>query len=141
MSAPALAPFTADRDTGPFFAAAAEGRLVYRACLDCGRGLNPPTAHCPHCGGWNTDWTTASGAGRLFSWTTVVRQIHPAFPTPYTVVVVELEDQPDVRRVGRLDGEPELTAGMPMEVWFEQLSDGAGALPQWRPVRSGERAR
>lgn len=128
-------PVTADRDTGPFFAAAAEGRLVYRACLDCGHGLNPPTAHCPHCGGWNTAWKTGSGQGRLFSWTTVVRQIHPDFPTPYTLVLVELVESPDVRLVGRLPGEPELTPGQPMEVWFEQIGEDGPTLPQWRPAR------
>lgn len=136
-----LVPYAADRETGPFFAAAAQGRLVYRACLDCGRGLNPPTAHCPHCGGWNTDWKTASGQGRLFSWTTVARQIHPDFPTPYTVVLVELADSSDVRLVGRLAGEPELRPGMPMEVWFERIGEDGPTLPQWRPAgRGGEAA-
>lgn len=140
MSERTLLPFTEDRETGPFFAAAAEGRLVYKACLDCGHGLHPPTAHCPHCGGWNTEWKAASGAGRLFSWTTVVRQIHPDFPTPYTLVVVELAEQPDVRLMGRLEGEPELAPDLPMEVWFERLGPDGPTLPQWR-LAAGEGAR
>ena len=52
---------------------------------------------------------------------------------PYTLVVVELDDAPEVRLMGRLDGEPALRAGMPMSVWFEHLPDGPTLL-QWRPA-------
>ena len=131
MDAAAPLPFVADRETHAFFDAAKEGRLVYRACNDCGRGLHPPTEHCPWCGGWNTAWRTAKGTGRLHAWTTVTHQVHPGFPTPYTLVVVELDDTPDVRMMGRLPGEPQLSAGMPMQVWFEALRDGS-MLPNWK---------
>ena len=131
MTAARISPNVHDRETHGFFEAAAEGRLVYRACDDCQRAIHPPTEHCPACGGWNTDWRTATGRGRLHAWTTVSHQIHPAYPAPFTVVVVELEDTPQVRLLGRLDGAPDLTVGEPMEAWFEQAADGA-TLPQWR---------
>jgi hypothetical protein len=133
MAAHSLLPFDSDRDSGGFFAAAAEGRLVYKACNDCEHALHPPTDHCPHCGGSSTAWRDAKGTGRLHTWTTVMHQIHPDFPAPYTLVVVELEDAPEVRLMGRLDGEPELSAGLPMKVWFERLDDGP-TLPQWKPA-------
>ena len=126
-----LLPAIEDRETQGFFAAAAEGRLVYRACDDCQRGIHPPTEHCPHCGGWNTAWRQAQGTGRLHSWTVVTHQVHPAFPTPYTLVVVELDDTPDVRLMGKLDGAPELAEGQAMQVWFETLEPGV-VLPQWK---------
>ena len=132
MGAHSILPIVQDRDTAGFFAAAAEGRLVYKACQDCDNAIHPPTDHCPKCGGWSTVWREASGRGRLYSWTTVMHQIHPDYPAPYTLVVVELEDAPQVRLVGRLDGEPELKEGQPMQVWFEKLDDGA-VLPQWKP--------
>jgi len=128
-----MIPNTQDHDTAGFFAAAAEGRLVYRACGDCGRGLHPPTAHCPFCGGWNTGWRDAQGTGTLHSWTTVHQSVHPAYTAPYTLVLVALDDTPDVRLIGRIDGEPELEAGMKMHVWFETLETGE-TLPQWRPA-------
>jgi hypothetical protein len=128
-----MIPNIRDHDTAGFFAAAAEGRLVYRACGDCGRGLHPPTAHCPFCGGWNTDWREAQGTGTLYSWTTVHQSVHPAYPAPYTLVLVALDDTTDVRLIGHIDGEQELTAGMKMRVWFETLENGE-TLPQWRPV-------
>jgi len=131
MDAAGPLPFAADRETEPFFDAAKEGRLVYRACNACGHGLHPPTEHCAWCGSWDTAWRTAKGTGRLHAWTTVVHQVHPGFPTPYTLVVVQLDDAPDVRLMGRLDGEPKLEAGMRMQVWFEALGDGV-ALPNWK---------
>jgi uncharacterized protein len=128
-----MIPTTADRDTGGFFEAAAQGRLVYRACSDCSRAMHPPTPHCPHCGSANTFWQTAQGTGRLYAWTTVTHQVHPDYPVPYTVVLVELDDTPEVRLMGRIDGAPELQFGMPMEVWFETLAAEV-VLPQWRPA-------
>jgi uncharacterized OB-fold protein len=131
MGADLIVPFTEDRETGEFFAAAAEERLVYRACNACDRGIHPPTEHCPHCGGWDTAWRQAKGTGRLHSWSVVTHQVHPAFPTPYTLVVVALDDAPDVRLMGRLDGAPRLSEGLPMQVWFETLAPGV-VVPQWR---------
>jgi hypothetical protein len=129
----ALLPYTEDRETRRFFEAAADGKLVYRACNSCSRALHPPTAHCPYCQSWDTDWREAKGTGRVHSWTVVQRQVHPAFPAPYTLVVVELDEAPEVRLMGRLDGEAALSPGMRMQVWFEKLGDNA-ALPQWRPL-------
>lgn len=132
MSA-ALLPITTDRDTAGFFTAAAEGRLAYRACNDCGAALHPPTADCPHCGGSNTSWHEAQGTGALHSWTTIHQSVHPGYPAPYTLVLVTLDDRPEVRLIGRIDGEPPLSPGMKMRVWFETLADGV-VLPQWRPA-------
>ncbi|HEY2751595.1 Zn-ribbon domain-containing OB-fold protein [Phenylobacterium sp.] len=129
-----ILPFDQDRDTAGFFQAAAEGRLVYKACDDCGHALHPPTDHCPHCGGAHTTWRDARGTGRLHSWTTVMHQIHPDYPAPYTLVVVELDEAPEVRLMGRLDGEPLLVPEMAMQVWFEPLGEGGPVLPQWKPA-------
>jgi uncharacterized OB-fold protein len=65
----------------------------------------------------------------LYSWTTIEHQSHPAFPTPYTIILVELDDAPGVRVVGRIDGAPDLTAGLPIRVSFEDLGEGLG-MPQ-----------
>jgi len=131
-----FSPVITDKDTAGFFAAAAEHRLVVRSCEACGEAIHPPTAHCPACGSWNTGWRDVSGRGQLYSWTTVWHQVHPAYPVPYTITVVELQDVPGVRFVGRLSGEPQLKAGMPMSVFFETTGDGA-VLPNWQ-LTSGE---
>lgn len=126
-------PVTDDRDTGGFWAAAAEDRLVVRVCASCGAVLHLPRAYCHHCGTWSEDWRQVSGRGRLYSWTTVEHQVHPAFPVPYTIVLVELEDRPGTRLAGYIEGAPDLLPDQPMEVWFERL-DGGVSLPQWRPA-------
>jgi uncharacterized OB-fold protein len=127
----AVLPNIHDRETRGFFEAAAQGRLVYRACEACGHASHPPMAHCAHCGSWDTAWRTAKGTGVLHSWTVVGHQLHPDFPTPYTLVVVELDEAAEVRLVGRIPGEPALAVRQPMQVWFERVADDT-VLPQWR---------
>jgi uncharacterized OB-fold protein len=133
MTPERMIPNIHDRETSGFFEAAARGKLVFRCCLACERAIHPPAPLCAHCGGLDTEWREAKGAGRLYAWTTVTHQVHAGYPTPYTVVVVELVEAPEVRVVGHLDGEPALAFGQPMEVWFEDVGDGA-TLPQWRPA-------
>ncbi|MFA7586425.1 MAG: OB-fold domain-containing protein [Novosphingobium sp.] len=128
-----ILPVDFDRDTGPFFTAARDHRLVYRHCRDCGRGIHIPSQTCKHCGSLETEWREASGRGQLFSWTVTRNPTHPAYPVPYTIVVVSLEEAPDVRLIGRIDGAAELEAGQPMQVWFDDVGEGV-VLPQWRPA-------
>jgi len=127
-----MLPVTDDRDTAPFFAAAREGRLVYAACPSCDRAVHPPLPYCPSCGtNEPIGWRQASGGGTLYGFTTVAHQVHPAFPAPYTVVLVALDDAPDVRLTGMIPGTPALTIGQAMSVWFEDKGQDV-VLPQWR---------
>jgi len=132
MAPDRLIPVTDDHDTGGFFAAARRHELAVRICHDCGTALHVPTAHCHHCGSWDGGWHDAGTTGTLYTWTLVTHQVHPSYPVPYAVVLVELDDLPGVRLVGHLPGAPTLEAGMPMEVWFETIADDV-VLPQWRP--------
>ena len=132
MAVDRLIPVTDDHDTGGFFAAARNGELAVRACNACDTVLHVPTAHCHACGSWDGRWQAVGGTGTLYTWTVVTHQVHPSYPVPYTVVLVELDDRPGVRLVGHLPGTPTLEAGMPMEVWFETIADDV-VLPQWRP--------
>ena len=59
--------------------------------------------------------------------------MHPAYPVPYTIVLVELDDHPSVRFVGFLPGAADLADGQAMRVRFEELDDGI-VVPQWEPV-------
>lgn len=126
-----LQPVDFDRDTGAFFEAAQRQELIYRHCNSCDRGVHPPTQYCKHCGSHNTGWRQAEGTGKLFSWTTVTHEVHPAYPAPYTVVVVALTEAPDVRLIGAIPGAPALQADQLMEVHFARNGRGP-LLPQWR---------
>jgi uncharacterized OB-fold protein len=133
MTGPAAPlPVTDDRDTGGFWDAAAQGRLVVRECANCEAVLHLPRAYCHRCGTWSEQWREVPGRARLVTWTVVEHQVHPGFPVPYTIVLVELEAAPQVRLVGRLEGRPELVAGAVMEVEFERRGDTT--IPEWRPV-------
>ena len=127
-----LLPITDDLDTGGLFAAARDHRLAIRVCDRCDAVLHVPTAYCHTCGSWEGHWQTVAGTGSLYTWTVVRHQVHPAFPVPYAVVLVDLDDRPGTRLIGQVPGEPALHAGMPMEVWFEAIGDDV-ELPQWRP--------
>jgi uncharacterized OB-fold protein len=122
-------PVSDDPDTGGFFTAAGNGRLVVRHCLDCGESVHLPAPACPGCGSWNTSWREVSPHGRVYSWTVVERQFRAAFPAPYTVVIVELDEAPGVRLVGYLPGRPALAAGTPLSADFEQFD--TVSLPRW----------
>jgi uncharacterized OB-fold protein len=128
-----IEPVDFDRDTGYFFQAAREGRLVFRACRSCGAGLHMPTQFCGRCGSRDTEWREAAGTGTLYSWTTVKQTVHPAYPAPYTIVQVALDEAPEVRYLGSIPGEVELCAGQPMRVVFDDRARVSG-LPQWRPA-------
>jgi uncharacterized OB-fold protein len=128
-----IRPVTDDHDTGGFWEAARRGELVVRRCDRCAAILHVPVAYCHQCDSWETSWVPVRGAGRLVSWTTAEHEVHPAYPVPYTVVLVELVDHPGVRFVGYLAGAPQLTDGQAMAVRFEGLDDDV-VLPQWEPV-------
>lgn len=121
-------PRTTDPDSAPFWAGAAEGKLLVAIGQD-GTPVHPPRAT-----GANTPvrWVEAAGTGRLHTWTVTRRTVDPAFPAPYTVVLVELDDHPSVRFAAHLPGTPELRAGQPMRVRFEDR--GGVAVPQWYPA-------
>ncbi len=132
MKADRPLPVVVDRETAGFFEAARRGEVGIKVCSDCGHGLHVPIARCNRCGSWSTSWQAVRGSGTLYSWTTVTHQVHPAFPTPYTLVLVQLDDLPEVRMLGTVPADTRLEVGLPMEVWFEDLSDEI-TIPQWRP--------
>jgi uncharacterized OB-fold protein len=135
-----------DQELRPYFAAAAEGRLVLKRCTDCGLLRYPPGAACPWCNGLGSEWSEVSGRGTIYSYEIVTQAIQPGFRdwVPYPVVLVELDEQrgeptPDegLRVIANLvtaDLEPEAEAnvaiGRRVRAVFQHL-DGGLALPQF----------
>ena len=139
MTAPTRRPLpvTDDEETGGFWQAATEHRLVVRACDTCSAVLHLPKSFCHHCGSWDVTWRDVRPTGSLYSWTVLQHSVHDAFPAPYTVVLVQLDEYPSVRFVGYLDGTPELHHGMPMRVQYNDVEPGV-TIPQWEPVAIGQ---
>jgi uncharacterized OB-fold protein len=128
-----LLPVVDDIDTRGFFDAARRGELAIRMCNGCDAVLHMPVAYCHHCGAWDGRWQVVAGTGTVYSWTVVAHQVHPAFPVPYTVLLVELDELPGTRVMGYLDGAAELEVGRRVQAWFETIDEEqAIVLPQWR---------
>jgi uncharacterized OB-fold protein len=126
-------PVTDDVDTAGFWEASAQGVLRIRRCVRCDAFVHLPRNHCPKCHAPDTIWHEVPGRGTLVSFCVAEQQIDPAFPTPYTAVLVDVDDAPGVRLVGHLPGRVELTLGMKMIATFEKIDDDV-TLPQWRPA-------
>lgn len=52
-----------------FFAAAAQGRLLYGHCRACEQAHYYPRRICPHCFSAEVDWVPVSGRGIIYSYT------------------------------------------------------------------------
>lgn len=136
-----------DPDCEPFFEATASGKLLVQACSSCGKLRHPPRPMCPECRSTEREWREMSGRGTV--WSFIVP--HPPLLTayaeiaPYNVIVVELEEDPNIRFVGNLvtdaagsinEIDPStIEIGAPVEVVFGVLNraDGSSvAMPRWR---------
>ena len=129
MTAPPLLPVTDDPDTGEFFAAAGRGALAVCECAGCGRSLHMPRRWCHHCRAGEVRWREVAPAGTVYSYCVVAHQVHPDYPVPYTVLLIELDEAPGVRLVGHVDGRPGLAIGDPVRARFAPAGDGG--LPVW----------
>lgn len=83
MPPPAVTP-----ENRPFWEAAAQGRLLYMRCNDCGEPHYYPRAVCPFCFSDRTEWAESAGRGTVYSFSPMRR----GTPVPYTVAYVTLDE-------------------------------------------------
>ncbi len=113
------------------------GRMLIQRCTACGYLQHPPEDICHACQRFAFDLQECSGRGTIFSFTVVHHAVHPSLETPYTVVLVSLDDAPHVRIVGNLIDVPheEVHIGMSVRALWEEVHDtNTGEtilLPQW----------
>ena len=90
-------------------------------CASCQRYRFHPREMCPHCRSMAAEWRPVSGRGLIFSKVVCHPPVLPAFQdrVPYAVVLVELEEDPNLRLVGNV-------LDVPPEVGFERT----GRTPQ-----------
>lgn len=67
----------ASRDSEPYWAALAQGRLEIQQCLDCGHWTWPPRPICSKCHGENLEFRPVSGTGQVHSWVRPHRAFFP----------------------------------------------------------------
>ncbi len=125
-------------ESGPFWEATREGKLLVQWCTACDRGVFYPRVFCPHCGAGAgaLEWRRASGRGTVFS---AVVEHRPeaagaAFSggLPYCVALVDLHE--GVRMLSNVVGCPpeDVRCGQAVSVTWEPLSDGR-QLPLFEP--------
>lgn len=119
-----------DERSAGYWSAAAQGVLAIQCCDHCGRLAMPPDIVCVGCRSPEPSFhdQPVSGRGAVRSWTVMRTAFLPGFASlvPYTLVDVELDEQEDLRVVGRLlHGAPsELIIGARVETVFEEIVPG-----------------
>jgi uncharacterized OB-fold protein len=76
-------------ETAPYWAAAAEGKLLIKYCSACGEYHFYPRGLCPFCFSDETEWREAAGIGTIYSFS-VTRRGAP----PYAIAYVTLAEGP-----------------------------------------------
>jgi uncharacterized OB-fold protein len=133
-----VASFLPDLDdpvSAPFWREAAEGRLSFQRCGDCGYLRWPPAALCPECWSRRADWETVEPNGEVWSFGVYERAFDPAFDDliPYVVALVELDAGP--RLICNIVGVAldEVEIGMRVTAVYERFAPDA-ALVNFRPA-------
>jgi uncharacterized OB-fold protein len=126
---------TPDALSAPFWDAVNIGKLVVQRCDSCERYQFPPRAECPGCGAAGLPFVPVTGRGTVLSFTeTVSGARHPYFQsrTPYLAGLVQLEEQEDLVLASNFPGATfdDLSVGAPVQVEFQEISDGV-FLPQF----------
>ena len=122
-----------DRDSAPYWEGIAAGELRLQRCTDCGAWRWPARAICSRCRSFAAEWVKASGLGTIVSWIRTHQIFIRSFEAdaPYVTVEVQLDEQDDIRLIGRL-AEPTAEPEIGMRVLAEFTRDPA--LVVWRPI-------
>jgi uncharacterized OB-fold protein len=123
--------------TEPFWDACNERRLVLQHCASCQRLHYPPAPKCSKCGAGNMTWKDVKGRGHIDVFFVIRDSRIKGFRSaqPVNFAMITLDEDPGINFLSNLPGTPpgEVTPGTPVEVMFEQTSNGQ-FIPEWRVV-------
>ena len=115
-----------DERSAPWWEAASQHRLVIARCSRCGALSHPPDVVCPRCHHPAPDFAfdEVSGGGTVRSWVVVRQSFIPGFDVPFLLVDVALDEDDEVRLIGRLVDGPEapVALGHRVRVAFDDLA-------------------
>lgn len=125
-------------ETRPFWAAAAEGRLLVPRCRNCDLTIWYPRPFCTDCHGTDLDWVETSGTGVIYSFTItrLGRADERAYQgaAPYVLAYVELDEGPRIL-TNIVDCEPDqLRCGTRVSAVFHRAGDDA-SLVRFTPFK------
>jgi hypothetical protein len=121
-------------ESEPYWAGAAEGKLLLSECADCGLIYHYPRALCPDCFGENVSWLEASGTGEVYSYSVAhTMSGWPEEDLPLVLAYVELDEGPRVMTNVRADPE-DVAVGTRVRVEFvDTETEEAVAIPVFVP--------
>jgi len=124
-----------------FWDAAKQHKLVLQRCDACGYYIHWPGVLCPRCASDKLSPAEMSGKGTVFTFTIVHHVFAPIYAdeVPYSLAIVELDEQPGLRMLANIVdcANDALYIGMPVEVTFEDFPNVT--LPQFRPASEAKR--
>jgi uncharacterized protein len=111
------------------------GALSVQECESCATLIHPPEEVCHSCGSMSFGTRVLAPRGTVHSYTIVHYAANRALAdaVPYTVVLVTLDEAPQVRVVGNVEGPVHI--GMTVVPYWEEHTADDGTvvlLPQWR---------
>ncbi|HYF20194.1 MAG TPA: OB-fold domain-containing protein [Ramlibacter sp.] len=115
----------------PMWDAIAQRRMALQKCSHCGALRYPPGPACPECLSLEHEWVEPAGGGEILSWVIFRRGYLPAYPPPYNVIAVRLDEGPIL--VSNLEGpEPQGSwIGRRVQLCYATMPDGV-VLPRFR---------
>jgi uncharacterized OB-fold protein len=119
-----------------FWRGGEQGELRFLRCTPCGTYVHPPAPVCPECLSREIAVEAVSGRGVVATFTVNHHPWIPGFDPPYTVAIVELEEQAGLRLTTNIVGvEPDrVEIGMRVQVVFEERD--SVWLPLFEPIES-----
>ena len=123
-----------------FWQALRRHELLVQCCKRCGTRQMEPECVCYNCQSFELGWQKVAGRGHIYSWIRPWYAAHPSLREfgPYLVVLVELDEDPSVRMVGNLLGDPqqEIKIGAAVEAAYEDHPEDDFTLIHWRTIPS-----
>ena len=113
-----------------------QGELRLQQCDSCERYQFYPRVLCTHCGGDVLSWRAVSGRGLVASFTVVRRGISKAYPAPYVVALIDLEEGPRMMSNIIVDDPQQVAVGSAVSVTFQPWG-GDHVLPVFELARAG----
>lgn len=109
--------------SAPYWQGCQQGELRLQQCGACQQFQFYPRIMCSRCQHQALGWKVASGRGRIASYTVVRRGVSEAYPTPYIVALIDLEEGPRMMsHIVGVDAES-VVVGDHVRVGFEKWSD------------------
>jgi uncharacterized protein len=98
--------------------------MLAEVCDACGSTIFPPRDVCPACAQEKQSWTSLSGRGEVYSYTTMF-SAPAAFEAyaPYTMALVKLAEGPMITAQLTDVDATEVFVGMPVEMVTRKLSE------------------